>query len=536
MPDRPSDLKSTKRAPRRRSRAQRVSRQLLFLSLIVTLTVFASFFLVRIKPDEPDAWNAQRVLLAGMVSLAVGAFIFAVASIGATISWICEQVWGTVDAPDDSSPSAEVLYRCANCGLESPIKEYFAKVQYQVRPGLLCPACRKKAATALGWILFIAWLGLFAVGLLLLPRPGRGGVNFLLAMAFVLLFYRVLVVPFHELGHALAAKALGLPVFEVQLGSGWKLLNTRIAGTRLSIAPWGGGGFTLVGLCNLRLIRLKRILFVLAGPLVDATALAFMVWCWRTEWLIPPTLAVLLAITYGFSLFVNLVPETVASSHGQVSNDGLAVLQALTASSETTREWHAGYFALAASYALNDHQPDEALRICEQGLQVYPDNRMLQMMLGQACYANRDFARARLLIQAVLDQEDTPRELRSPLLNVIACTDILHDDDELLDEAERFAAEAVRLAPWDVAAKDTRGSVLVVLGRMAEGVPILEETIRELDTLLQAWPLCFLALAAARMGQPEKCREHLEQARKLDPHCLALEPIERRLARARLAL
>ncbi|UJX40438.1 site-2 protease family protein [Desulfovibrio sp. JY] len=80
----------------------------------------------------------------------------------------------------------------------------------------------------------------------------------------------------HELGHFLAAKALGLPVARFSLGFGPVLWSRSFGGTRYCLSAVPLGGYVLLDLIDSRdyLARplAARLLFSLAGPLANVLA------------------------------------------------------------------------------------------------------------------------------------------------------------------------------------------------------------------------------------------------------------------------
>jgi Tfp pilus assembly protein PilF len=150
-------------------------------------------------------------------------------------------------------------------------------------------------------------------------------------------------------------------------------------------------------------------------------------------------------------------------------------------------------------------------------------------MLGICCQAAKDYERSRATFAGALADPKTPAAMKPMALNGLVWSRLLTGERaESLEEAERCSAEALRLMPWDINIKDTRGCVLVELGRVAEGVAMLSEAAAELPSRLQAWPLSYLALAAAREGRPHEYHDYLAQARHLDPECPVLEAVERK--------
>jgi tetratricopeptide (TPR) repeat protein len=104
-----------------------------------------------------------------------------------------------------------------------------------------------------------------------------------------------------------------------------------------------------------------------------------------------------------------------------------------------------------------------------------------------------------------------------------------------LDDADRASAEAHQKLPNAASILGTRGAVLVALGRVEEGKPLLKRALKLHRTRVpKATNLVGLALAALQQGQRKNARRLLKEAKELDPECELLARGEREfLARRR---
>lgn len=98
-----------------------------------------------------------------------------------------------------------------------------------------------------------------------------------------------LLVFVHELGHFLAAKAVGIPVARFSLGIGPVLVSRTVGGVRYCLSAVPFGGYVLPDLRDeaayLALPLGKRLIFSLAGPLANilfALAVKPLALCWKT--------------------------------------------------------------------------------------------------------------------------------------------------------------------------------------------------------------------------------------------------------------
>lgn len=98
-----------------------------------------------------------------------------------------------------------------------------------------------------------------------------------------------LVILIHELGHFLAAKAVGLPVARFSLGFGPVLCSRTWGGTRCCLSAVPFGGYVLLALAGekdyLALPLWRRIAFSLAGPVAN---LLFALCCYAVAYAVSP--------------------------------------------------------------------------------------------------------------------------------------------------------------------------------------------------------------------------------------------------------
>lgn len=96
-----------------------------------------------------------------------------------------------------------------------------------------------------------------------------------------------------------------------------------------------------------------------------------------------------------------------------------------------------------------------------------------------------------------------------------------------MPEADEWSRRAILIHPDSLTLKGTRGSVLVELGRLAEGSLLLEEVIR-----LSAEPInvgigsLYLAIVAKRQGDSDKAMVYSARARKIYPQPWLMERLK----------
>jgi hypothetical protein len=418
--------------------------------------------------------------------------------------------------------------KCDCCGVESPVEQAFRPVvRVFQQPLRYCPPCAKKR----NWVLnkrSLMVLAVCAILLLLmgfgLERPGPKR-NELLFLPLCIAFYPLCVV-LHELAHAAVAKACGLRVFGVCIGlSGPTVWKRTVWGTEIQIKWLPFEGLTLVAPRSLRLYRLRFALSVAAGPLTNGLLAlgAYHFVHASSNVVIGPFVWANL-----FIVAITLLPWRHATPRGIVSSDGLAILSAPFTSERVIKDRHAAYFALEGLQRVQSKNYQAAIDWTQMGLREYPGDKVSRSVLGLAQLGLNQFDAARATFIAGLEAAGTDLSHRAIFLNNIAWTDLSMEDLTRLEEADRYSEEAMHLLPWVSIIRGTRGSVLVELGRLEEGISLLTAgNDQSEDPRSQATSECFLAIGRARQGNRDQGRGHLERARKLDPDCSVIPRAQR---------
>lgn len=440
--------------------------------------------------------------------------------------------------------------RCAGCGLKSALLTAFRRHGRR----LYCPRCFERRHLGGFKIILLAKAAVGVAGLVLvvlasagLASEGLRPFGWLLLNLFLLFAFQVLVILPHEAGHALATWLLGARVFSVWVGLGKTVVEIQLGKVKLEVKRFPVGGLTFVGHPDVRHYRLKQLLIVLAGPLVNAGPLAALWVCvppgsWRAE-----NLGAGLAPAFTFFvanlivLVVNLFPIRVRMGDLWVALDGLALLTLPFVSRATVGQVHALYFIQEGEVCRNARRYDQAAAWYERGLACYPEDLLNRFYLGLALAQGKQFERARREWLVVLGRADLDPQVRAVVLTNLAEVNLWVDPPEapgreaadLLGEADRFSAEALQSVPWLPNSKGTRGMVLTELGQLDEGMPLLQQAFQEhQDAEGKATCACFLALAEIRQGHSEEARTYVETAQQLDPDCFALEKVLKELAGA----
>lgn len=355
--------------------------------------------------------------------------------------------------------------------------------------------------------LLLAWLGMTVGGSL----PSRWTLFNLLAW-LVVIFSSIAV---HELGHALAARLLGLRVRRVVIGQGREVLRFRIGSTEIRLHQLPFLGLTFIEPAPVRALRSRMALAVLAGPVASAVLLTFALaddqW-WpacnmnKCSWI------------SSFVAIMNLgaVLSLVPAEREGFRTDG-ALLLSLFSPEFDWAEFAIGGLILDAFEAAERHDDVALEHLSNEVRSRAPNSKSLKWMAIQLALTRAEHSRARELVVDAINSELDRRVLRV-LKNDLAWVDFLLRDDSLKDEANTLSLEAVSEAKSaSVNLLHTRGAVLFWLGRLDEGFELLSNLLPKASGSTRAATLCVLALISAKRGALVQARRMYDEAVALDP-------------------
>lgn len=392
---------------------------------------------------------------------------------------------------------------CSECGFQSPRANLF-------REGL-CLRCLDECPARHHRSHLVLYGGLILAGLALVGLTGDGWALVNLGLLYPLMV--LLVLP-HELGHALAARLLGVVTPAVLLGVGPRVASFRLLGTPWSVHRNLYRGLTLMlpppG------ERLRPFLIILAGPAVNLALGALgvpFVTSWDHESLFTgPAPA---AVWVGANLFLLLGSLNPVSAAGGFPSDGMQMLQLLRGPRFTPEALPVLMIATAAGHLESAGLRDEALALLDSGLQAHPQSASLHGWRNALLLRARRWDEALEGLRRELDLPDPGPRQRGMTLNNLAWGS-LHQGR--LEEALGFSEQAVALYPDSAFCLGTRGCALARAGRADEACDHLERALRlHTDRRALAADFAHLALAEETRGRTEEAEAALRTARHLDP-------------------
>ena len=421
--------------------------------------------------------------------------------------------------------------KCDRCGLQSDVEQAFSTEKRLLsRPRHYCPDCTVKRYM----MMFIIQLALLVVsGILLFAlNPFSGTAIFFLEIALFLILMTPLII-IHELAHAAVASWVGLRVFGIMIGMGKTIWYGKFLGMEWAINSLPLSGITTVGARPVPHIRSKLFLIYLAGPASHLLMALIFHLVFQGLPLSGWSYYLLRALVFAnvFMAAVNLFPRKVPAMTGMQGSDGWHLLRTPFLNESELTKQYIGCFAGEAMQAYTANDLNAAKAWVEKALVLDDKSGIARNILGIILMSRRDYQASRETFVELLSSEDGKEPgLHYLLLNNIAYLNALIRDPALLPEADQFSSEALQHLPWVPAVTGTRGTVLVELGRLDEGIALLKKSMAaHAEKQGKALNACHIAIGELRRGDLDAARAHFAIALTLDPHCFLLQEVELQL-------
>jgi Flp pilus assembly protein TadD len=369
------------------------------------------------------------------------------------------------------------------------------------------------------------WLALFGAGFLGLIAAdlAQGFSVRRLSVLFVLVAWVPLLV-LHELGHALAARAVGWHVTEVVIGFGRELLRFRIGETRVRVRAVPIEGYVIPSPNSVRGARLKQAWIYFSGPLADLLVLGSIAWILDFE--APGQSDSLgrlvlesIAVTAAIGALCTLTPYR----SGGNPSDGLGMLTSWLHSDERFQERLCAPFISEGRRLLLREQTEQAHSVVQKGLEQHPDEARLKGLLGVCQAARGNSTEAFATLESLGPPEARPDALCAEQLGNAAWAVLFLGDAELMVEAQRALQRALELTPRDPHLEILLGRIHLERGRAEEAYRCLMEAYKQTrDADQEAQCVAYLALACAAL-EPTPARPRVEDyaarfARAVEAH------------------
>ena len=429
--------------------------------------------------------------------------------------------------------------KCDSCGLESEFEEAFLKGRrFGLGRAHYCPPCASKRDVRA--VLFLLGFGILTSVVLKVAHPSLPLTWASVFRPLIVLLVLPILIVIHELAHALVARLLGMRVYSISIGLGKTLAEGRFLGMHWQwhALPLAGG--TSVAGPPGRLDRLKLWLTYLAGPGVHAVLVLAAMGLQQLLIVGESGSGLLLeasGLVYETNLVLllfNLLPIQSPSSLGPIGSDGWNLLKLPFANPDEIELRRSSYYVMEALEAIRRRDPTSARQWIDQAQRRFPASLPASTGLGYVLAKLGDFDAARQIFAAALAAGSALKPARRyVLLNNIAYSHAILRDAERLDEADRFSTEAYQNAPWMSPFVGTRGTVLVALGRVEEGIALLRRAMETADDAGgKAENACQLAIAEVLHGDLISAQHYLELAKRWNPEGALIAAATRQLDQA----
>lgn len=157
-----------------------------------------------------------------------------------------------------------------------------------------------------------------------------------LSMLFFILFWVILLFV-HELGHAVMAYILGWKVEKIVFGFGRIVSSFNFKKVQIEIRMFPIEGFTRLKPRNLKKVQIKDALIYFAGPGIEILAALILFLMLGSHTILTRSEDYLIIfyqtfiVTSLLGAVINLIPQSIFTQDGEIPNDGLGILAALSA-------------------------------------------------------------------------------------------------------------------------------------------------------------------------------------------------------------
>lgn len=352
----------------------------------------------------------------------------------------------------------------------------------------------------------------------------------------------ILLTTLHEAAHALVARLVGLRVYRITIGYGRRLFAFRLGRVKveLHLIPFGGATQLAARYAS---GRWRMWLAVAAGPglhvalaclfnyLEDHEPFSSQLFYSSHTWL--AAFMQNLATINMICLISNLLPYRTGDANGVAASDGYQMLKIPFMTAAELEQYQVAELLHRAKEQSEAGEPEQALAAAEAAWQQFPENRAIRFSLAHHRLGVGDYEQAYADFKALLDtcEADSERDRRLLLLNNLAYAGALLNRPDLLVEADQYSAEALQSAPAIAAFTGTRGAVLLRLGRVTEGVTLLQRSHKQLSDRPRerGAEAGWLALGEALQGKFNEAANWLEKARADKPEQCLLQQLEQEI-------
>jgi tetratricopeptide (TPR) repeat protein len=361
---------------------------------------------------------------------------------------------------------------------------------------------------------------------------GSYAVGWLLINCWLFLLCRCIAVFPHEVGHAVAARLLGLRVPRVVIGTGAVKIDWPFLGGRLHICDAPLGGWTHVAFQRMH-FRRDRCVVLVAGVLATLLVIAAILMAFDPSRVAGESLTrgtaprqVLILVAFA-EVAVNFWPRHIRTALGTQPNDGRQLVELARLTPARIDEVLRSSRMLEVMDDISRERFDQALARCNSVL-AEDQNHLNALWSRSAVFLLLERAEeGKVELEALSARRDMPAEWRPVLANNLAWADVLLRPRDL-SRADQLSSEALTALKDEPYAMGTRGSVLAEMGRAGEALPLLESALARVRRPQEKGDLSVhVAMALHGLGRVDEARRRFADAERWHPTSRLLDRVRR---------
>lgn len=380
-------------------------------------------------------------------------------------------------------------FRCSHCGYPSTSAPFFRLERPWLSPGrrLYCMGCAAYRPTAGEKRSYILPVGLVAASTLLVTVISGGGAVRLgyqlwsLAILFPTGFLAILA---HEIGHVLAALAVGRRATSLVIGSGRLLCAWYLGGLRIELRPFPASGRATAHPRGSEETRWRQAAFILGGVAANA---AVAIGCWALLHFAGDGMGrygrALIQLTMWVQAVIavlNLVPYTVQAGRQRLPSDGKRLLTIIRGREPATSTIVAHAIG-EASLLIASHRYAQAHPLLARAAAAAPDSALLLGLhlgvMGEV--GDKVEALAWFADQRSLAEKDESGLGHAVLYSAAAWIALETGNPALTAVARSYAETAIAATKLRPAELDgIHASALIEDGDTTRGIPLAWDAIR----------------------------------------------------------
>ncbi|MCL5057033.1 MAG: hypothetical protein M1130_03355 [Actinobacteria bacterium] len=321
----------------------------------------------------------------------------------------------------------------------------------------------------------------------------------------------------HELGHLLVGRLLRIEIYSVEIGDGKELWKKKVFNT-LFILNKGWIGLTTIRKITPRFIKLRIIIFAAGGVALQVIAMALCIVLFGLESKGIVNLSAIFVLSNFLMVISNLIPRRVNIKGIKIPSDGLTILKTPFLKEKEIEEILNVDKLIEAYQLLQSGEYSVAAMTYQKYIHKVPTSEIAHINYSISLMRCLKFEEAKSVL-INLNQNIHNKKYDYFIYNNLAWLYLLDMNENSLTEADILSKRAFELNPKEPFVLDTRGCVLIELGRYDEGIDMLEKQIN----LKKPTGLMYISYGYYKKGVKEK---ELEYNKYLENYLNELTPDE----------